>query len=223
VTEETTPPRSGMGARTSRVVEDAVGILEEELAHGIDFARGFENRIFARDENNAPPSPEAVAQRFRRDAHDIVDLAVDLLSGTLVTFGSVAGRAVRVTENVPSMAEDLRPSRRGRSAGVPTLSMTDPVAPGESADISMNVENDSATPTETFALNASDLISGDGDRIPAKNVTFTPAELQIPAFEAEKITVQLKVPPSAKPGTYSGLLQATKLSPVRAVLVVTII
>jgi hypothetical protein len=213
-----------ISTRTSKVVQDAAGILEEELAMGIDMARNIEQRVFSRERERGEQDPEAVVLRFRRDAHEIVDLAVDLLSGALGTLGSVADRAVRISSDLPVMADDLRASNRdpAGAAGVPTLVMPDPVAAGETADIAMQVENDSDTPTDTFALNASDLVSGEGHRIGAKQISFTPTELQISPHEAEKITVSVKVPAAVKPGTYSGLLQATKLAPVRAVLVVNI-
>lgn len=203
-------PLEAIGSRATRIVEDAASILEEELANGIGAARNVERKIF---DKRPSSDPDAVIQRFRQDAHELIDLAVDVLGGALGSVGDLANKAV-------SIRDPATPARRpGR---VPTLTMPNPVAAGADADVAMSVENDSDQPTETFTMNASDLISGDGDRIPAKQIAFSPPSLRVDPGGSEKITVSLKVPPKTPSGTYSGLLQATKLEPVRAVLLVTV-
>jgi hypothetical protein len=177
-------PLEALGSRATRIVEDAASILEEELANGIGAARSVEKRIF---ENRRPSDPEAVISRFRNDAHEIIDLAVDLLGGAVGSVSGLANRAVAIRD--PAAAQAAAPGR------VPTLTMPDPVAPGGDGDVSMSVENDSAEPTEVFAMNASDLISSSGDRIPAKQIAFDPPSLKVESGLAEKITVSLKVPP----------------------------
>ncbi len=215
--------RSGLGTRASKLVEEAALILEEELAMGIDVARNVEQRLFG-EERDAQRNPEAVVQRFRRDAHDIVDLAVDVIGRALSTVGSVADRTVRIGGDV-ARSGDRAGSAAGRRApvqAVSTLVIPHSIAAGETAEIAMQVENDASSATELFELNASDLVSDNGGRIPARNVKFEPAALQIPAHHTERIAVKLRVPEKVTPGTYSGLLQATKLQPVRAVLVVKV-
>lgn len=212
-----------MGTRASRLVEDAALILEEELAAGIDAARGVEQRLFG-EGHDAQRNPEAVVQRFRRDAHDIVDLAVDVIGRGLNTVGSVADRTIRIGEDVARGAERDGPPapRRASAAAVSTLQLPHSIAAGEIAEIAMQVENDSGSATERFELNASDLISDEGGRIPAGNVRFEPPALQIPPHRTARVAVKLRIPDKVTPGTYSGLLQATKLQPVRAVLVVEV-
>ena len=203
----------GLGTKATRIVEDAASILEEELASGIDVARNVEQRLFATERRER--DPEAIVPRFRQDAHEIVDLAVDVLSGALTSLGGLAKSAVSVRDQGGGDG-GRAPSR------VPTLVMPASVSPGSKADVAMSVENDSDQPTEPFELNASDLISGSGDRIAASQVKFTPRSLKIRPASTAKIVVELAVPAQTPPGTYSGLLQATKLEPVRAVLVVTV-
>jgi hypothetical protein len=205
------PPLDAIGSRASRIVEDAASILEEELANGIGVARNVERRIF---ENRQPSDPDAVITRFRQDAHEIIDLAVDLLGGALGSVGGLANRAVAIRD--PAAVQASRPGR------VPTLTMPDAVSPGSNGDVAMSVENDSDQPTEMFSMNASDLISESGHRIPAKQIAFDPPSLKVDPRHAEKITVSLSVPAKTPPGTDAGLLQATKLEPVRAVLVVSV-
>ncbi|HVR06051.1 MAG TPA: hypothetical protein VMS02_08410 [Solirubrobacteraceae bacterium] len=212
-----------VGTRASRLVEDAALILEEELAAGIDAARNVEQRLFG-EGHDAQRNPEAVVQRFRRDAHDIVDLAVDVIGRALNTVGSVADRTIRVGEDMTrgSERDDAAAPRRTRAAAVSTLQLPHAIAAGEVAEIAMQVENDSGSATERFELNASDLVSDEGGRISAGNVSFEPPALQIPPHHTERVAVKLRIPDKVTPGTYSGLLQATKLQPVRAVLVVEV-
>jgi hypothetical protein len=214
--------RESLSRRTSKIVEDAALILEEELAAGIGAVRNVEQRLFG--DPQTAQDPEAVIHRFRTDAHQIIDLALDVVGNTLSAVGTVAERTIRVGGDVARVGGQGGAVADGRPGGdsVSTLTMPGSLTAGETAEIAMQVENDSAEATDVFELKASDLLSEEGGRIPARNVTFEPRRVNIPAHDAERITVKLRVPAGVKPGTYSGLLQATKLQPVRAVLVVTV-
>ena len=208
-----------IGRRASKVVEEAALILEEELAMGIGAARSAEQRLFGA--RGSGENPEALIERFRTDAHDVVDLALDLLGRTLSTVGTVADRTIRIRNGMGSQSGEAAPRRRSHDS-VSTLVIPGQLSAGETAEVAMRVENDSSSPTDVFELKASDLLSDEGSRIPARNVGFEPETVKIAPHDAEKITVKLRVPATVKPGTYSGLLQATKLKPVRAVLIATI-
>ena len=86
----------------------------------------------------------------------------------------------------------------------------------------MTLENESSKPTDVFYLLSSDLVNPNGDRIAAGQVSFVPEKMVIEPQKSAVITVTVHVPDSTPPGTYSGLLQATKLEQLRAVLSIQI-
>jgi hypothetical protein len=202
---------------TSRIVQQAASILEEEIAAGIIAAKQIEERLVDVDSLRST-KPEEVVQRLRRDAHDVVDILVDIVHVTTKTAGSLARRMVNIRASERSSTEE------GFNGGpIATLKMDHPVRAGESATIPLAVENDSDQPLESFEFRNTELVSMSGERISGHHITFDPAALTLRPHSTERVVVTVTPPHTTPPGTYSGLLQATKLDHVRAVLVVQII
>jgi hypothetical protein len=82
----------------------------------------------------------------------------------------------------------------------------------------MTVENDGATSTGRFRFLCSDLIDADGHRIPPDAVRFKPATLSLTPGSTTQMTVTVTPPEGTPPGSYSGMLQATKLTRLKAIL-----
>jgi hypothetical protein len=198
----------------TRIVTQAASILEEELAAGIVAAQQVEKR-FLDVERIRAADDDAVLQRFRRDAHDLVDIVVDLVD-VAVTFTSTLGRQA-VSLGAPSDGNGP-PVREAHGPRVPALVVPDPVHAGEEARTTLAVENNSDEPTVEFAFACSDLVSSSGHRIPADAVAFSPKLVTVRAEDTARITVTVAVPAGTSPGYYSGLVQAGGLEQVRAVL-----
>jgi hypothetical protein len=77
------PLPSISGRDATRVVRDAAKILEQELAAGLMAAKRVEER-FIDVKQIRERNPDEVTQRFRRDAHE----ALDIMAPTLTTQGS---------------------------------------------------------------------------------------------------------------------------------------
>jgi len=201
-------------ATTSRLVKQAASILEEEIAAGIGAARQVEAKLLDVPKLRSG-KPEEVMQRFRRDAHELVDIMLDVLQGAASALGSLAERAVKIrTEATPG--GQMEP---GKTA---TVELQQPVKAGERVEIPLTLANDSDSPTPEFTFFATDFVSQGGERIPADCAVFTPASLVIPPRSAEKVLLTLAVPEKTAPGTYSGLIQANKLGQLRAVIILRI-
>lgn len=194
-----------------RVVKQATAILEEEVASGIGAVKKAEHRMIDVPSLRAK-NPDAVIHRFRRDAHEVVDILVDLAGAAIDSVGSVARRAVEIRGE----------ASRTTPAGVATVPVPEAVTAGEAAEVSVLVENDGDDATEIFELTSSDFVSSTGGRIPSEEVTFTPQPLQIGPHANQRVSLSVRVPPDAAPGVYTGVVQATKLEYVRAVVVVTV-
>lgn len=201
---------------TSHVVMRAASILEEEIARGIIAAKEIEGK-FLNVEKTRSRDPEEVIQRFRRDAHEVIDIFIDLVS-------AASTRAAQVARTTIITGGGSRAGKGETAAAdkVPALTMPRPVKAGESSQVEMTLENDSDKATDKFGFYASDLLNADGDRIPASHVTFEPSSLVIGPKKSEKVTIIVKAPKGTPAGAYSGLIQATNLNQLRAVLEVRI-
>ena len=214
----------GAAGSTVRIVQKAVSVLEEELAAGINTTRKLENKMVDVDKLRSS-DPQEVIQRFRRDAHDVVDILLDLVNVATNSLDQLTQRVIRIgVSEVRSGAQASAGGSGGSSAGggIPSLAVSTPVKPGGAVEIPMTLENESSKPTDVFYLLSSDLVNPNGDRISAGQVSFVPEKMIIEPQKSAVITVTVRVPDSTPPGTYSGLLQATKLEQLRAVLSIQI-
>jgi hypothetical protein len=89
--------------------------------------------------------------------------------------------------------------------------------PGRVATTALGLVNDTATPA-LVVLRATSLISPSGDEIPAALVTFEPSRATLPSNAETPVRVAVQVPETARPGTYTGLVQAAGTQAIRALL-----
>lgn len=205
----------GIAGSAVRIVQKAVSVLEEEISLGINSTQRLEQKLVDVDQLR---SSQEIVQRFRRDAHDVVDILIDLVNVATNSLEQMTQRAIRVVDG----SEPRRTPTRAAENGIPTLAVSTPLKAGESANIPMTLENESSKPTDVIDLFSSDLINSEGQRILAKQITFSPEKLMIEPQKNVLVTVHVQVPKDTPPGTYSGLLQAAKLEQLRAVLSVRI-
>jgi len=202
--------------RASEVVGRSAAILEEEIAAGIVAARQVEEK-FIDVEKMRGGDQNRFGRKVRRDVHDVVDILVDLIESGVKTAGGLAQRAVR-----------LQPtggfgSRHPAPGNIPTLTSGAPLKPGSTGEISMTLENDSDAETEEFHFTSSDLINAAvGDQIASTQIKVSPSPVSIAPKGVCTVTIHVEVPVNTAPGVYSGLLQATRLDRLRAILTVQV-
>ena len=199
---------------TSRVVQQAASILEEEIAAGIIAAKQIEARMVDVDHIRSDGSNEVV-RLLRRDSHEVVDLLMDMLEVSVTSLGNMARRAMMTTGSV--VAEP----GAGRINSL--IISTEPVKPGETAEVSIILDNEDESGASDFGFHGSDLIDAAGDQIPASAIAFAPPKLALQPGSSGDVQISVKVPRATHPGVYSGLIQATKPDQFRAVLVVTVV
>jgi hypothetical protein len=206
------------------IVLRAASIIEEEVASGIGAVKRIEQRFLDVDALRSQ-HPDHVMARFRRDAHEAVDIILDVVTAAANTVGEQAGRVVNVTASRMSRAAgstDGDGARRSPGVRLATIRIPGTVAAGSRGEVSVSLENESESATAKFTLHGSELVSASGDRIPAENVRFEPATLSVPPRESGLVKVTVEVPQSARPGLYEGLLRATHLDGMRAMLAVQV-
>lgn len=209
------------GRAATRVVREAAKVLEQELAAGIVAAKRVEER-FIDVQQIRSRNPDEVMQRFRRDAHEVVDIVMDVLTVVVDSAANLTDRSFAVSgrRTVTTPAPGERPQQL--SPRVPTLSTPEPVPPGKTVEIMISVENDSDKPTLPIVFRCSDLLSSEGASIPGGNVQCTPNEIILAPRTVARVAVRIHVPEGAAPGAYCGMFQANNLEAVRAVLMVEV-
>jgi len=206
----------GLAGTTSEVVQKAASILEEEIAAGIVAAKKVEEQFINVGELRSGNSDDVI-QRFRRDAHEVIDIIIDLVN--------VAARSLDgFTQQIISINGNPNQSKSNPSSGstVPILNLPNSITAGGSTTVPMTLQNNSDKTTEKFELYSTDLINGDGARILAKYISFKPASLAIGPQKTETVVVDVTVPKTTQPGVYSSLIQANKLDQLQAVLTVRV-
>jgi hypothetical protein len=201
------------GGAASRVVEQAASILEEEIARGIVAAQEVERR-FIDVGSLRGEDPNHVMQRFRRDAHDLVDILIDLVHVSARTLG----RAITLEAGSrPALPEGKNGVREMVSIDLPG-----PVLPGKTAEVSLTLTNSDPEDTPPFTFNTLGLVSSGGAEIGPELVRFEPEQVVIEAEGEVQLKVLVTIPSDTAPGRYTGLLQSTHLDRLCATLSVDV-
>jgi hypothetical protein len=134
--------------------------------------------------------------------------------------GVEQGAAVLTSKRLPSTAKSsAAPALIVEPA--PVLSPPGPIAPGGSAQFAISLVNDDERPAQV-AFFSTDLIGEDGAHLPAEGVSFRPRELTLLSGQAGDVIVRVVVPAHTRCGVYSGLIRASTLEYLHAVLVVQV-
>lgn len=205
-----------LARRASSIVEQAASILEEEVAAGIVAARQAEDRYVGAGRLRSAETHQLL-QRFRKDAHEVVDLLIDLVGVSANMLGNLARNAVTLSGGLPDAANAAAAPGAG---GIPMLILPRALKPCETGDVTLTIDNDQDRPTAPFSFLTTGLFSAAGHRIPAHHVVFDPAELTVAAQSTGTVIISVQVPDALPPGEYAGLIQTSALPQARAVLTV---
>jgi hypothetical protein len=200
---------------TSKVVQQAASILEAEIASGVKIAQQTEGKFPQVEKFRSEPSNE-VMQRFRRDAHEVIDIFIDAFGATLKAAPNITDTNFLRMGNVTVKPMQTAPAQH------PVIVAPQPVKAGGTAEIQISFENNRNAGTEDFKLYSTDLISNSGERLPSGLVKFTPQTLKIGPFQTQQATVTIAVPEKTSPGTYSGLVLASNMSDLRSEIVIKV-
>ncbi|HET9397601.1 MAG TPA: hypothetical protein VFO45_02165 [Sphingomicrobium sp.] len=95
--ESTGPDPAELANQATIFIRKAASVLEKEVAAGIVAAQSLEKRLVDVDGIRSR-SPDELMQRFRRDAHDLVDVVIDLVALGVRSAETIAERAVEVAK-----------------------------------------------------------------------------------------------------------------------------
>jgi hypothetical protein len=207
----------GLAAEAIRIVEQAASILEEEISAGIVAAKKVEQRYVNVNALRSGDS-EQVMQRFRKDAHEVLDILLDLVNLSINAIGGMSARAI----NLRSSTESKNKSNSNPEENLAEIVLPEALKPGDSGKVGMLVENESDTPTGKFAFTTAGLLNSSGAQLDPSAISFEPAILEIAANDLEKLTINVAIPAGTPAGQYSGLLSAPTVQ-MRAILTVNVV
>lgn len=210
---------AGLAVQATLFIQQAATVLEREVAAGISAAQTLEKRFLDVDGLRSR-APDEVMQRFRRDAHEVIDIVMDLLATGVRSVEGVAQRAIRISQTIGG--DGSAPNGGEPKPDVPTLSPEGATPPGTTATLEMALENASDDAREVVGFQASDLIAHNGERIASTFISFAPLPVAIAPHGKAKLMVSIAVPADAKPGVYSGLMMAKQMEQVRALIAVSV-
>jgi hypothetical protein len=171
---------------------------------------------------SAEPGPGSVVpahgiptDRLREQASALIEQLFALSSGRHSSDTAASGPAQLPVAQPPADG----PARSVEPA--PVLSAPGPVMPGASAQIRISLINEDDQPVQ-IAFFSTALIGEDGKQIPPDSVSFQPPELTLQAGGIGDVMVRVLVPAQTPCGIYSGLVRASKLDYLHAVLVVQV-
>ena len=206
----------GLGAEAIRIVEQAASILEQEISAGIVAAKKVEE-CYVNVDALRTAAPEQVMQRFRADAHEVLDIVLDMINLSINAVGGLSGRVMNIrSTTVPKGSDNNK-----EAESITELVVAEILKPETSGQVGMLVENDNDSATGKFSFITAGLLNAEGDRLDAKYISFEPADLEITAHDLEKVTIKVSIPKDAAPGQYSGVIQAPVLQ-IRVLLSVQV-
>ena len=103
----------------------------------------------------------------------------------------------------------------------PLIKPASAVKAGDVAKIPFTITNDGPSAID-LAFYSSDLVGDSGFGIPARKVNFVPRLQSLQPRESATLEALIPIPPQTPAGTYAGLIQATALEYLRAVVTVAV-
>lgn len=189
------------------IVEQAAEVLASERPSG---------RASASSGTDSVASAQGTQiDQLREQANELVERLIALAAGQRGFQTALSPSAGLPGSGPPSDRSELTVEP------APVLSAPGPVAPGATAQIRIPLVNDDEQPAQ-IAFFSTDLIGEDGQRIPAEGVSFQPRELTLASSNAGDVTVRVIIPAQTRCGIYSGLIRASKLDYLHAVLIVQV-
>jgi hypothetical protein len=208
----------GFSDTTINVAQQAASVMESEIAAVIKVAKQMEAQSPI-VERLRSEKPGELIQRFRRAAHEVVDIWVDIF-GVALSSANNAARAVSMRDVAPP-AEKTEPEP-AVSNQRSIITAPQSAKAGSLAEFPISFENSGNAPTDEFKLYSTDLISDSGERIVSSLVKFMPASLKIAAHQTEKVMVVIALPKETKPGVYTGLVLASNMNQLRSEIILKV-
>lgn len=218
----------GVIGNASKIVFKAAGILEEEIARGIIAARQIEEKYTDIPKIKAGKSMqnqdvEQLLLRFRKDAHDIVDLILDFAVVAAANVEKLSGQIINIKEEGgKEAAPPENPAPVAPPAQVPLIRATKSLAPGEQTVIPIELQNDNLLQPQDIEIVNTVFTSSEGLQMPQSILSFSPNPFTLAAGQKMTINCTITIPQNAQPGSYTSFVEGKGMQTLKATLMITV-
>jgi hypothetical protein len=196
-----------------RVLSSAVNVLEEEIAAGILAAKKIEKKVLNVDDvrNN----PENLLNRIRKDTHEVVDLFLDAAIALSSQLKILTDNVAQQTDNIKKPETSTEKKQRN---AVTILQNDDPLKPGATAILYMNLSDEDAKTPVTIQLQKNDLVGSLKEKIAARHITIKPSSLILKPGENKEVAILINIPANCKSGHYTALFTDVQNPLLKAII-----
>lgn len=218
---------TGILGSASRIVFKAAGILEEEIARGIIAAREIEEKYTDVPKLRAGEGAlenrhlEDLLVRFRKDAHDVIDLVIDFAALAANNVGKLSSQLINIRQDTGNK-EDSKGSPAPPPEQVPLIRINKILAPGEKNEVPLLLENDNPKEKRTIEFTNTVFTDSAGNQLLASILSFNPEKLVIEPASKASVKIRLTIPENAVAGTYTSFLQDKNSERLNATIMITI-
>jgi hypothetical protein len=191
----------------SSLTRKADAVLKEET-----LGRSNQNTELISGGLNPNPDLEPTLELLRQQAYTLVDTFMKVLKERPEQLAQIASQFA--SSNQVFNGNDFLP--------FPLLKVPSPVNPGQAGHIDITIINDDPQRIAEYALHTTDLVAESGHKISATQIDVSPNPSRVLPGESIDGQIEIRVPPGAPPGTYSGLLQTDDTSQGQTVIQVTV-
>lgn len=184
------------------LVQQAATILDNDLSTPLESAQTVASPLDLGTTTPSRPNSSSVPGLVD-EMHGFVNELANLLS---------------LNSSLPGSIPESAPSSE---AAVPLLQPAHPSHAGETVQISFKVHNDRSESTQTKVL-CTDLHSCQGDLIAQDVISIAPNPINLAPDATESINISIYLPQHLPKGEYSGILMATELSYLKAMISVVV-
>lgn len=184
------------------LVQQAATILDNDLSTPLDSAQTVASPL---DLGTTTPS--------RPNSYSVPGLV-----GEMHEFVNELANLLSLKSALPGGGTEQAPSSE---ASVPLMQPTHPSHGGEIAQISFKVHNDSEDSTQAKIF-CTALYSCQGDLIPQQAISISPNPLSLAPDATDSISISIQLSQNLPNGEYSGVLMATEVSYLKAMVSVKV-
>ncbi|MFN2458145.1 MAG: hypothetical protein ABR502_08095 [Chitinophagaceae bacterium] len=204
----------------SKIVFRAANILEEEIARGIIAAKQIEGRMTDVDKLRGGNNEELLT-RFRKDAHDIIDLIIDFSAIAIKNVGHISSRFMNIRQEMAT--DGFGTASQEIQSHIPLIQVPKELKAGEWYDVPITLENDDSNEVKSVHFENTILVDAQGNQVTAEAISFEPNPLVLQPGSSDVVTLKIKIPDSAKAGSYTCFIQGKNISNLKATLLIKVV
>ncbi len=207
---------SGLLNNAQKVVNAAIGVLEEEIAAGILAAKKIEKKVINVEEVRG--NDQDLINRIRHDMHEALDIFID-------GFAALSKQIGLLTEKVNGGKETSTPTSPTSPEfhdRIQHIRLEEACSPGQHARFSFELQDDEHQKETVLHLFTTGFSGISGYTIFPDKIHIHPTMIKILPGKVCPVTVDLDIPDNCPPGLYHALMLIKEMPETKIMLTLDI-